>query len=1009
MQRIWETCTLRPEVLQGELREEEFAARLSWVISPSSSAPPVYTNPALFFTRSYPTAGLRTLLQDVLKRLTGADRNAPAIVRLETGFGGGKTHSLIALVHAASGRVPPDLLEPFGCSALTPGKPVRVAAVVGDDLSPASGQPHGDVTTWTPWGELAYQLGGADAYRVVEAEDRTRNRPGVEAWRRILGDEPALILLDELAPYLRSLRTSPDDRIRDMAGQLAPFLKSLLDAVADSPRAACVLTLAEASDAFGEETEEIARALTDYVNELKKIAARVERTLTPAQGEEEIGQILICRLLEHVDRHAAAEVARSYRQAYERWQSAGVDLPAGALTAEYADLIRSVYPFHPDVLRVLNGKLGTIPNFQRTRGALRLLARALRRVWEKQPPDAYLFHLHHFDLSDPDILREVTARLDRPRYQQVAETDIVSPEPRMPAHAEAVDRAWRERGRPATAVRVATAIFLHSIVRDGERGARTEEVNLAVLTPEDDPTLLAQALRELEDRCWHLDSEAGRWRYGPEPSIAKMIADEANYVGVAQAKRDLDDRIRSIWTSGVFEVKHFPSEPEEVPDDAGKPKLVVVHYDAASVRESDPAPPDLVWRLYQYGGSAGGYRTFQNNVLFLVADAALVQAMVDASRYARATERLVGDPERMRHLSPEQQRRLRAKHDAAQLDVREAIQRCYRFLYYPSAEAGSDTAYLSREALPAQEKGDVRQDQARVLLETLKRLDKVRTADSDPIDPLYIKRRAWPAGRKSVPVSDLLRAFAMRRGLWILMDRRPLSRGLVEGIRRGMWVYYDPREGVGYDASAPTPLVDFEGDAELLDPEEARARRIPIKGKETEERCPVCHNPVEQCTCGASPPPPPPTGDLRAEGAPDQALQSIADQMHDRQIQRLERLTIWARGADRSGLQELRSLSLAIPQLGPGSYRLEVRVGAEFAEGDLLRLEFRGPWDRYRRLRDGLEALLGQATRADVSACLEWAFGEDGGSLEQLETLREVLRNLNVGRLEVSARPREEG
>jgi hypothetical protein len=153
MRPIYETCRLRPEVLQGELREEEFAARLSWALSPAPSAPAVYVDPALFFSRTFATGGLRTLLHDVLGRLSGRDSSAPAIIRLETGFGGGKTHNLIALAHAVSRRVPEDLIARFVSPDRLPNEPVRVAAVVGEDLSPASGIRHEDgVTTWTPWG-----------------------------------------------------------------------------------------------------------------------------------------------------------------------------------------------------------------------------------------------------------------------------------------------------------------------------------------------------------------------------------------------------------------------------------------------------------------------------------------------------------------------------------------------------------------------------------------------------------------------------------------------------------------------------------------------------------------------------------------------------------------------------------------------------------------------------------------------------------------------------------------
>lgn len=344
-----------------------------------------------------------------------------------------------------------------------------------------------------------------------------------------------------------------------LAGALAPFLKGLLEAVASSRQAACVLTLAESSDAFGQETEELGRALTELIGELKSISARTERTLTPTAGEDEIGQIVVHRLLESVDRDAAAAAARAYRDAYEQGQRQGVDLPSGAMHADYAGLIERSYPFHPDVLIVLNRKTSTIPNFQRTRGALRLLALALRRVWQTRPKDAWLFHLHHLDLGDPNIVSELTSRLDRPRYQQVVHADIASPLPEAPAHAEAVDRRWREAGRVPFARKAATAIFLHSITQGGGSGARTEEANLAVLAPSDDPALLAQALQELERSCWHLEYEAERWRFQPEPSLNKMIADEMQYVGVAAAKRDLDDRLKAIWSSGIFEIpRRFP-------------------------------------------------------------------------------------------------------------------------------------------------------------------------------------------------------------------------------------------------------------------------------------------------------------------------------------------------------------------------------------------------------------------------------------------------------------------
>jgi len=995
-------------VLSGELRDESFAARLARVTEGDPDPGyHVYTDPQVFFTRTYPTAGLRTLLAEVLGRLTGTDPAAAPVIRLETGFGGGKTHNLIACYHAASGKTSPHLLERFVDRARLPREPARVAAVVGEDLDPASGVRHSDGTaTRTPWGEIGYQLGGIGGYRRVESNDREGIPPGARAWTELIGDEPTVILLDELAPYLRALKQSRS--YQGLAGQLAPFLKGLLEAVASAPRAVCVLTLAEASDAFGQETEEIGRALTELLGELKSISARVERTLSPTVGEEEIGQILVHRLFERVDPAGAREASKGYREFYERLQAQGADLPLTALQADYAALIEKSYPFHPELLITLNRKTSTIPNFQRTRGVLRLLARAVRRVWERRPTDATLLHIHHLDFGDPDIADDLTSRLDRPRYRQVIEADIASGVAEAPAHAEALDRRWADEGRPPVPGRVARTIFLHSLIQQAGAGARTEEVNLAVLTPRDEPALVEQALRDLERACWHLEYEGERWRFGPEPSLNKMIADEMPYVGVSRAKQVLDERIRAIWRSGIFEVVPFPAEPSAIPNDAGRPKLAVVHYDAASAQEEDESPPELVRRLYTQAGVSEGARTYQNNVLFLVADADQIARVVEAARFFLAVRRLADAPERQRALSPEQRRKLRERRDESELALRVAIHRAYRFLYYPSADVPGEAAGLAREALPAQDQGEVERDQSQVLLDALRRLEKVYTADSEPIDPQFLKSKAWTVGRRAVAVVDLLRAFATRRGLRMLLDPRPLRQGILNGVERGAWIYYDPIEGVGYGATSPPPAISLEGEAELLEPEEARARGVRVKGEAVEpERCPVCGNVAEACTC--APPAPAAERVLVGSGAVDQALQQVLDGMHDRRLTAVSRLRLSVQGSGEEGARELRSLGLAVPQLGQGAYHLELRAAAEFRGADRLVVDFRGPWERYRRLKDAVEGLLREASRIETRATLECRFGESGCDAARLGEVRDILRALDLGHVEVQAEPREEG
>lgn len=1004
MRTVFETCVPRPEVLSGDLHEAAFAARLGDVVR--GTADPVYCDGATFFSRTHVTKGLKTLLSEALGRLWGTDPMAAPVLRLETGFGGGKTHNLIALYHAVSARVPADVLGSYIGVPVGPSREaVRVAVVVGDDLNPVDGVRHSDGTvTYTPWGEIAYQLGGQAAYDKVRRNDEARV-PGGIPWKEILGEGPVVILLDELAPYLRTLRTWRGKE--GLAGHLAPFLKGLLEAVAASPRAVCVLTLAEASDAFGEESEELGQVLNQLMAELKAISGREERILTPTSGEDEIANILTRRLFERVDMSAASEVALAYRAYLEEAQRQGAELPAYALAADYIKLLEHSYPFHPELLVTLNRKVSTIPNFQRTRGALRLLAQAIRRLWQVRPQDVWLIHPHHLDLSWEPIVEDLTSRLDRPRYKEVVHADIVSPLAEHPGFASEVDRSWEASGRRPFARKAATTIFLHSLTRGAAVGARTEEVALACLAPGDDPAMLSQALRELERRCWYLEYEGERWRFLTEPSLNKMVVDEMQYVGVTKAKQVLDEKLRAIWQSGVFEVCRFPAEPNEVPDDAGKPKLAIIHYDAAAAREQDAVPPDLVRRLFEEKGTVGERRLFQNNAVFLVCDEAQREDMITRAREAEAIRRLAEDPERQRLLTSEQRRRLRERKDESELQLRVAIHRAYRFLYYPSADAPQSAAGLAREAMPPQDQGSVRQDQGKVILDTLRRLEKVYTGDDGPIAPELIKRWAWIHGAREMPVTELVRVFAMRRGLRMLIDPKPLREGIVQGVRRGLWVYFDPAEGRGYGATSPVPLVRLDGDAVLLEPELARERGIPIAGeKPPEERCPICGELASRCRCQA-PPPPPPEEHLEASGTASQALQRILDLMHDRNVSGLAVLRFEVEGDGPDSVRGLRGLGLTIPQLGPGQFRLEVSATGEF-EGGSVRLEFRGPSERYRDLKDAVVAVLERSTAVHVRAGLEWR-PRDVLTAEGMSRVRDVVAGLIPGRIHIAGDPAGEG
>jgi len=1014
MLTIFDACEPRPEVLLGELKEEIFAARLKDVIDGTAEA--VYQDPQTFFDNTYLTAGLKTLLEEALGRLTGRRPDSNPIIRLETSFGGGKTHNLIALYHAARGseaasRVVDSNLIP------TPGT-VRIAGVVGSDLDPSSGILHRDVTTYTLWGELAYQLGGLAGYQLVAESDRqSKAAPGTGIWQQIIGDAPALIMLDEVARHLRTAKAITTGTGKsDLAEQTVAFLMSLLEFAASQERVVVVLTLADASDAFGRESDELREELA----EARRISARQERVITPT-GETEIAKIVTHRLFRSIKHDAAQAVADSYHQYYRQLLDQRADLPQRAARADYATEMVSAYPFHPELLNTLNRKTSTIPNFQKTRGALRLLALVVRRLWETRPPQTYLIHPHHLDLAVPQIADDLTSRLDRPAYKQVIEADIASVLPGTRSHAQTIDSGWVAAGKPPYAQRVATTIFLHSLTQGVASGVDPADLLLAVVSPGDDPALVQRATERLVDACWFLNYTGQRYQFKTEPSLNKIVADETSLVGTTRAKQLLDERIRQVWKRGIFEPVYFPSEAGDVDDDARAPKLVVVHYDAATATATDPAPPDLVARLFTHAGSAEGYRIYKNNLVFLVADRDQVDDLVEKARRYLAIGRIAGDPDRMQPFTEEQKKKLRQMQDSAELELRVAITRTYRYLYYPSADAPRAAAGLAREVLPAQDQGDVRSDQSTVVLRVLRQIDKVRTADDAQMPAQYVKARAWDVGQAQMTTEDLRRAFAKRLSLPMLLDVNQLKRAIRDGIQQELWVYFDPHEAVGYGKVSPAPLVQLSDDALLYTPDEARRLGIAIKGEQPPpvEQCPVCGNPVDQCTCGividsvngngGAPKRSTVVPRLTAEGAPAQVFQAIADQCADNRVDTITSLTIRLDGAGKAGADEARALGLAIPQLGKGQFRVEQELTIEFGQDEYFHLKFNGTWDRYKRLKTVTDEFGKEAAKLTVKMTLQVTF-PDGLAVDsdQFAQMRDIFDQLGFGRLTVEATPATE-
>lgn len=270
---IFETCIPREEILAGELSVDLFAAKLRLVVE--GKAPNIYQDPKSFFANTFATDGIKTLIREVFSRLTGKSSGSP-VIRLETSFGGGKTHDEIALWHICKQARDIEGLERFADLNLIPDRPVQVAAVDGRDLDPENGIYHQDsgITTKTLWGEIAYQVGGVEGYRLLQGSDRSGISPGTDVLDRLLNGQatpstfrrfgnapdpkgnPTVIILDEIARYLRAAKAKQIGR-SDLAKQVVAFLFSLMDLAGACNNLVFVYSLASAIDTFAEETTEL--------------------------------------------------------------------------------------------------------------------------------------------------------------------------------------------------------------------------------------------------------------------------------------------------------------------------------------------------------------------------------------------------------------------------------------------------------------------------------------------------------------------------------------------------------------------------------------------------------------------------------------------------------------------------------------------------------------------------------------------------------------------------------
>jgi len=664
MKPWYKVVTPREDLRDGKpLDASEFAVHLDHVRD--GRAPAVYQNPAEFFERTFLTKNLRELSGQVVRRLSGIKLETSAIFNLSTQFGGGKTHSLTLLYHLASSgdaakswKGVASILQDAGVTSV----PTAATAIfVGTEFDSITGRGGDDGTPnrKTPWGEIAYQLGGIEGFRLVEEHEKVLTAPGGDVIDRMLPrSRPVLILLDELMNYVSRTRKS------GLAGQLYTFLHNLSE-VARSRENVVLAVSIPAS-----ELEMTAEDQSDF-ERLKKLLDRLGKAMIMS-AEAETSEIIRRRLFEWsgLPKDALATVDE-----YEVWLQANKQqLPSWFPVENAREAIKASYPFHPSLLSVFERKWQGLPRFQQTRGVLRLLALWVSKAYADGYKGAHkdpLISLGTAPIEDALFRAALFEQLGEGRLEPAVTTDIAGKDH---AHALRLDtEATGEVKKARLHRKVATSILFESNGGQQRGEATLAEVRLAVAEPGLDIGSVEQCLEALGDSCYFLSAERNRYRFSFQPNLNKLLADRRASVGAPAVDERVRAEIQKVFAAGGgVERVYFPRKSNEVPD---RPVLALVVL-PPETSAAEPSIKTLIATMTTESGSTS--RTFKSALIWVVAEDST--ALRDEARKLLAWKEIEGDADELK-LDEVQQRQLVENGKRAERDLREAVWRAYKNVF----------------------------------------------------------------------------------------------------------------------------------------------------------------------------------------------------------------------------------------------------------------------------------------------------------------------------------------
>ncbi len=680
------------DVASGEFQQAEFAADLGKAHSGSASVE--YSDPVAFFSRTFLTSGLRSLLVNASKRLSGV--GGDPVVEMQTSFGGGKTHSMLALYHLA-GKVGanelPGVDQLLSHQRLPFASKVNRAVLVGTARGPQdpfitpSGKRIG-----TTWGELAWQLGGDEAYQIIHENDAKGISPGSHLLEKIFTlCSPSLILIDEWVAYLRQIYKVDGLPAGSFDANIS-FVQSLTEAVKVSPNTLLVATLPASQIELGGEGG------TAALDRLKQTFSRVGISWSPASQEESY-EIVRRRLFKAIPGNLYQQRDNVVKQFYNLYHENSKDFPAGCTTAEYKQKLELAYPIHPELFDQLYTIWGSLEKFQRTRGVLRLLAKVVHNLWMDNVPSPLIMPCN-ISINSAHVQSELQHYLDE-AWQGIIAGDVDG----RNSTPYTIDQAAPNLNRRTATQRVARTIFLGTapIQSQEKNGLDDKQIYLGVVQPSERPSIFGDGIRRLANEATFMHSKHGKYWYSMFPSLNRLASDRATQFEDDLVTHNINEALATYINSSSerrsFDtVQVAPKGSAEVPDQDSGVRAIVLGIEHSHNGSLDSPAVAAAKVILSNRGNVT--RIYQNTLIFISADQKQIDELNTTQRNLMAWNRIVAETKRL-NLTQSDSALAKAKAEEAASYFNARLRDTWCYLIYPWQEGpSSDVHWESSKVLP---------------------------------------------------------------------------------------------------------------------------------------------------------------------------------------------------------------------------------------------------------------------------------------------------------------------